>query len=877
MSTPRPPHIAHWFLRCFCRPELLEAVEGDLHELFEERLTTLGTRRARWYYVRDALVLFRPSLIRHVSLSFFLVPMLQNYFKVGLRQLLRHKFYATVSLLGLAVGMAACLLISLYVADELSYDRYHAHGDRLYRVAGNYRHGGDEPQRLALTNFQLAPLLENDFPEIEQWVRLDFMSKVVANGAQKHQETNVLVADSSFFELFSFRLVQGSPATALSGPQQVVLTEVTAQKYFGTQDPMGQTLEIDDQPVLVTGVMEAIPTNTHFHADLVLSMATQVPLYPDYVVRYRTGALTQYTYVLLEEGTDPQQLEAQLENFVATHDGPEAVDETQYFLQPLADIHLRSDLGQEIEPNGSITYVYMFMAVALIILLLACVNYVNLATARATERAKEVGLRKVVGAHRSQLIGQFLGESLLIVLLASVLTAVLVWAAMPLFNQLADKQLAFRPFSNFPLLGGLLLCAVSIGVLAGSYPALVLSAFRSVQVLKGGSVSPGRRSLGTRKILVLGQFVLSIALVIATLVIGQQLHFLHHKRLGFNTHQVVTMPLSPEGFQRFGALKEALQRDPRVTSVTASNSPLTERVGGWRQYRMAGRTPESGLNIPTIDVDFDFFQTIEAEMVAGRSFSSDRPADTLNAYILNETAARFLELDDPVGASLQGTLFNGAQWSGKDGIVIGVVKDFHFASLHNKIEPVVFSLYTTQTFPLRWVSVRLRNEDVSEALGFLETTWQQFDPELLWHYSFVDQELAEKYRAEARFLQVFSLFSGLAILIACLGLLGLTAFAVRQRTKEIGIRKVLGASLADLVLLLTREFLWLVLLAFLIAVPLAWYFMRQWLDDFAYRINLTAWPFVLAGASALLLVWLTCSSQSLRAALANPVRSLRNE
>ncbi|MBC7920232.1 MAG: ABC transporter permease [Ferruginibacter sp.] len=806
--------------------------------------------------------------------------MLRNYFSIAWRNLVRHKVYSGINVLGLAIAMAACLLIVLYLLDETSYDRYHPNADRIYRVGGSYDQGGDTRNRSAITNFGLAPLLSSSFPFIEKTVRLTPVTdEPVRYGARKYVEEVIFYADEDFFNLFTFRFLRGNPARALGGPGHIVVTQTAATKYFGQDDPLGKTLDVDGNLVKVTGVIADVPPNSHFHFDMVISMKTVENEYPDFVKTMQSGAITHYTYLLLPKGYDAQRLAAQLPQFVKNAIGKEAPKHTEYFLQPLRDIHLRSALTRELEPNGDIRYVYVFVTVAIIILLIACVNYTNLATARAAVRAKEVGLRKVVGATRQQIIFQFLGESLLFAALAMVLALGLGYLATPLFNQLSGKTLTVNLLGNWQLLAGGLAFAAAVGLLAGSYPAFFLSAFQPVKTLKGSASAMGSGTLWLRKGLVVAQFTISIALVIATLLVYQQWTFMRNQKLGYNADQVITMPLQTlaDTSGRVDAFKTQLLRNPRVAAVTASGNPLARRVGNWRQYVTAGKQDADQVNIATIDVDHDFFTTLQTPLVAGRGFSKQCPSDVAEAYVLNEAAVKFLGLDNPVGQPLRGSLFNGKDWKTKQGTIVGVVKDFHFASLHKAIEPVIFSLYSQETFPLSWLSVRISGQDLPGTTAFLKSTWATFVPDEPWQYTFLADDINNLYQAEAHFLRVFTVFSGLAIFIACLGTFGLAAFTAVQRTREIGIRKVLGAGVGNIVGMLSKDFLRLVLLANVIAWPLAWWAMQRWLWDFAYRIDIGWQPFALAGVAALLITLLTVSFQTVKAAVANPVKSLRNE
>jgi putative ABC transport system permease protein len=629
---------------------------------------------------------------------------------------------------------------------------------------------------------------------------------------------------------------------------------------------------------MVTGVLKDIPSNSHFRFDVLSSIATIDKEYPEFMRGFGYGG-SHYTYLLLKNASDAAKLEAGLPQFVKTHVGKDA--KPQYFLQRLTDIHLRSDLSGELEANGDIRYVYIFSAVALIILFIACINYTNLTTARALDRAREVGMRKVIGASRRQLVAQFLGESLLIALLALVVACALVGLAMPFFNQLAGKALTFPLLRDGKLLPGLLAFAGLLGVLAGLYPALLLSGFRLTQVLKGKISLAGRPALSLRKGLVVFQFAASIALITGTLLIEGQLNYIRTKKLGINPVQVVTVPLNNVAGQ-YPALRTELLRSPHVVAVGAISNDLVSGGSNWSQYKVEDGAAREDVNIPTMVIDYDLLPTMQARIIAGRGFSRNFPTDSTAAYLVNESAARLLGLKQPVGRRISGNVYFQDEKGNigavrKQAIIIGVVQDFHFASLHDKIKPVVFSLPENKFIKPRLMHVRISGKDVPAAIAHLKEVWARFEPENPVAPAFMDEEIDKLYRAEARFLQVFTTFAGLAILIAGLGVLGLASLTTAQRTREIGIRKVLGASVGQVTVLLSKDFLWLVAVSNLLAWPVAWYAMRQWLDGFAYRTPLNWWVFVVAGLAALAIALLTVSFQSIRAALANPVESLRSE
>ncbi len=788
----------------------------------------------------------------------------------------RQKQGAVINILGLSVGMTVCMLIVLYVQDEWSFDRFHTHAERIYRVAGEYDQGGDATNRSAITTYLLAPTLEANFSAVEKVVRIDdFSGAYITYEDQRYTEEAVYYVDSTFLNIFSFPLLEGDAQTTLNAPNAVVISEAMAEKYFNSSiTAVGKTLTFFDTiSVMVTGVMQNMPDNSHLQADFLVSMKTVEPLYPQWILDNRTGT-SHYTYVRLAEGANPETLANQINQYVLENEGEDAAQQRHYFLQALDDIHLRSQLTGEISPNGDIRYVYLFSVVALLIVLIASINYINLATAYAMKRSKEVGVRKALGAFKRQLVVQFLSEAVLVVGVAFLVAGFLTELSMPLFREISGKDITLNFPENFSLISYLLLIALGIGLLAGSYPAFFVASFSSIDVMKS-STHPGSSVPLLRRGLVTFQFLASILLLIGTLVIFKQLNFLRHQKLGITTEQVVLVPLPAESIrQQYETLKNRLLQDRRFVSITASDAPLTQRVGGWRPYYLQGS--EESTMIPTVVVEQDFFATLEATFVSGRDFSESRSTDVSEAYIINEAAQKFLELETPVSTPIVGSAFTGSVWSKKDARIIGVVQDFHLASLHTEIQPMIFSLHSEQTMPVGLMAIRV-SEDVKGAVQQLEATWQDMAFERPLSYSFLDEDVYNLYQTEEHFLRIFTLFSMLALVIGGLGVYGLASFVAVQRTKEIGIRKVLGATVSNIVMLLSKDFTKLILIAFLIAVPVGYFVMSHWLENFSYRIAMGAGIFIIAGASALAITLLTVSYQAVKAALTNPVDSLRNE
>ncbi len=794
--------------------------------------------------------------------------MLRSHFITATRNLTKHRFYSIINVLGLAIGMTCCLLIFLYVQHELSYDSFHAKADRIYRVVTDIK-TPTETLNISSTSAPMAAYLKTDFPEVADMVRLDDAGLLIQRGEKTFQEDQSMFADSTFFRVFDFPLLQGNPNTALVAPFSIVLTEDAAKRYFGDEDPMGQRLRMEgDYDLTVTGVMQNVPENSNFTFDVLLSLSTRLEkLTPDRSEQW--GNFGYESYVLLSEQANTSELKSKLpaflKNYISDADRDEGMIYT-LFLEPFTKVYF-SDRGAP--QTGSLTNIKIFLVIAAFILLIACINFMNLATARATERAKEVGVRKVVGAMRRQLIGQFLCESLLLSLLAFGLALLAGELLLPAFNQLAGKTVASSIFQNpyyLPLFG---VVALVVGLLAGLYPALVLSGFRSVAILKG-RFSSSQRGVWLRKALVVAQFAISIMLVAGTAVVYTQLEYMRNQALGFKQDQMLVIDFRFDGKvqQKIETFKQQLGNNPSVQSVSASSSvPGENNNGAFTEIENpAGDLQASNVNL--FYVDHDFLPQYEMPLTAGRAFSRDFATDTA-ALIVNEALVKsygYASPEDVIGKRF-------AQW-GVEGQIIGVVKDYHFRSLQQAIEPITIRLEPSR---VRFISLNLKGEDLAATVSALQQQWQTLAPQRPFNYFFLDQAFDEQYRAEARFGQLFICFAGLAIFIACLGLLGLISYTVVQRTQEIGIRKVLGATESSIVRLLSKDFLVLVLMAFVIAAPVAWYAMDQWLADFAYRTAMPWWIFALAGLLATVIAMLTVSFQSVKAALANPVDSLRNE
>ncbi len=792
--------------------------------------------------------------------------MLKNHLKIALRTLRRHRGYVLINVIGLAIGVACCLLIVQFVRYELSYDRFHEKADRIYRIASDW---GDFS--IPTTNPPFVRRLEASYPEIKQaWVNT--YSGLVSHEDRTFREGGIFFVNPAFFDVFTAPILQG--AFKPDRPLAALITPEMARKYFGDSDPIGRRLTVDNQFELeVTGVVGTFPDNAHFHPDFLVSWAT-LDAFQIFNYESAWGNNAIYTYLLFPPEIDPVSFAEELPAFIERQAG-QNWNGAELILQPLTDIHLRSHHNDEIEPNGNVAYIYVLVAIAAFILLIACINFVNLATARSVDRAREVGVRKVAGADRSQLIRQFLSESLVLVSLAVFVAVGLVYAFLPWFKSLAARPIAFDLLGDGFLIPVLVGFVLLVGLLAGVYPAIVLSSFRPAQVLKGSFARSGHGRM-LRKGLVVFQFAISIALIVGTGTIYNQLSYLRSAGLGFDQDQVVQIDFPDAALVRqYVAFKKALAAHPGIEQISIASERLPSELLNGSGTQFEG-SPDPMLDVPlrTVAIGHDFFETLGVEPIAGRTFREEFATDSAGV-ILNATAWRLVAADagvspdDPIPALGKRILYRGTS-----GPLVGVVPDFNMASLREVVEPVIFF------FDADWYDtahIRLDRSDIPGAMAFVEETWRRFFPSWPLEYAFVDQGFDAVYRSEERLAQLFTIFAGFALFVGCLGLFGLASFTAAQRTKEIGVRKVLGASVGSIVVLLSREISWLVVAAVVVAAPVAWYGMSRWLEGFAYRIDVAWWLFPLAGGIALAIAWLTVSYQSIRAALADPVKSLRYE
>lgn len=810
--------------------------------------------------------------------------MFKNYLKVALRNLWKNKAFSAINIVGLSAGLAVCLLIILYVKDELSYDKYNAQAENIYRLDADIFFNGTQFTS-SVAPAPLAPTLKKDYPQVIQYVRLkDFHDILIKKDNQNIQDHNAVFADSTFFQVFSVPMIAGNRLTALNEPNSIVIDETTARKYFNSTDVVGKTLFVDNYVnCKITGVIKDIPSQSHFHFSFIR------PMNDTYHDDQGDWLSNNYaSYVLVRPGVSRSSIQdkvnttinnylaKQLEQVLHTNanDLKKGGNHFLYPVMPLKDIHLRSNKSYEFEANGNITYVYIFSVIAVFILLIACVNFMNLSTARSANRAKEVGIRKVAGSLRSNLITQFLTESVLMSFFSLLLALGLAALLLPLFNQLAGKHMSVLTLFSSWLLPVLVALVIVVGCLAGSYPAFYLSSFQPVQVLKG-SIAKGFKSSWLRNGLVIFQFFISITLIIGTIVIYNQLNYIRSREIGYNRDHVLVINNTYWLGNQTKTFRQEMLKISGVQSAAVAGSLPTEtgfNQNGWF------KDPTLDAKQVTILTDFhgdqNYIQTLGMQMVAGRNFSLDFPSDS-SAVIINETAAKLLGFKNP----LNETLYRPSGYAGNGSFtsmayhIIGIVQDFNFSTLHDKVGPLIIELGENYGR----VAMRINTKNIPALISQVERKWNSMAPGQPFSYTFLDADFNKMYDAEQRTGKLFITFAVFAIFIACLGLFGLVTYAAEQRIKEIGIRKVLGAGVGAIVTMISKDFIRLVLIAFVIAFPVGWWMMNKWLQGFAYRTGISWWVFVLAGLLTIAIALITVSFQAIKAAMANPVKSLRTE
>ncbi len=805
--------------------------------------------------------------------------MLKNYLKIALRTLQKYKGYTIINVFGLAIGLASAILILLFVQDELSYDKHHKKADQIHRITLTGRIMSDD-LNVALSSYPIGPTLKEEFPTVENAVRIQPQEKsVIRIEDQRYIEDHLLFADSTIFDVFTMPMLKGSQEKALAEPNKVVLTESTAQRYFGSTDVLGKTIEWTDRnrKLEVSGIIKDCPETSHFKYDLLVSFVTTNRAENQLWVSNNV-----YTYLLLQKGTTPESVEEQFPGIVEKYVGPQleqvmglTIEEFYnsgnkwgYHLQPLTKIYLHSDLNNEIGETGNFNNVYFFSIIAIFLILIAAINFMNLATAKSANRAKEVGIRKVAGSRRKQLIFQFLTEAMLISFIALIVAVLFVELALPYFNTFADKSLSINYFDQPQILIVLILIGLVVGLLAGSYPAFYLSAFSPVAVLKG-KISRGSKNSRLRGVLVVFQFIITIVLIISTILVSRQMNYMNDKDLGFQKeHMLIVNRVSALGGNQ-EAFRQEILKNPKIKQASFSQGvPGTIRSN--TAFYAEGHTAQESMVMDVTAIDCYFDDAYNIEMASGRFFSEDYSIDSLGVLV-NQAAARKLGFEKTVGKKL--ILIQGDERE-IDFKILGVVKDFNYKSLHNSIKPLVM-IYANNRFT--HLSIQVSPDQINNTLSFVENKWSQFVQETPFNYSFLENDWAAKYRQEKRANIIFKIFSLLAIAISCLGLFGLASFMAEQRTKEIGVRKVFGATVPQILKILSKEVIILIIISTLIAWPLGYYFMNQWLQDFAYRVDISFVTFIVASFVTFAIALITISYRAYNAAVVNPAESLRDE
>ena len=870
MSSIKPPDLFLRFFRWFCDPSIEEDIEGDLTEMFYRDVTNGNVAKARLRFSINTLRLFRPGIIKKIGRSSLYIhpsPMFKNYFITSVRSLMRNKGFSMINIIGLAVGLATFSLISLYVYHEMSFDRYHKNADRIVRIVENLR-TENEMLFQSTSSPPMGPRMLKDFPEVENYVRFQNWSMLGQRNGNSYYEPDCYLADSTVFDIFSFNLIKGDKKTALREPYSIVLTESMAKKYFGNEDPLGQTLKMNYDNFKVSGVVEDTPDNSHFRFTGLISFST----WSQYNKRGEDQGWFWngfHTYLLLHDAQSADKVRAKMKGFIDRNIEKGGMFYEDLPLQPLTSIYMAPERSWENGTRGSMSNVYILSFTAVFILLIACFNYINLATARASRRLKEVGLRKSLGALRRMLIAQFLGESIIVAFISSLLAFLLAWIALPAFRTLVESPLSLSILPDpWIITGATLGLVILIGVLAGAYPALIVSRFQPLQIFR-----PSTKGLynhhNFRKLLVTIQFTISITLVAGTLLVRDQLELVRSQDLGFNKNAIVVLPTYGDTtfVKHLDAVKNELKRVKGVHAVAGSATvPGQATTNLYTEIEMTdGKMSPTNINFNF--VDHDFLSTYEIKLLAGRDFLREVSADDTTAILINETAVKNFGWTPEQAI---GKRFRMGRNAGK---IIGVMKDFHYRSLHTNVEPLLIAL----TKGIRSISIRIEEKELSASMGRLQQKWSELTPHLPFDYSFLDVDFDRQYKADQQLGKVAGVFTGLSIFIGCLGLLGLTSFVVERRTKEIGIRKVLGASVSSVVVLIAREFILLIIIGLFLATPFTWYLIQEWEQNFTMQAVINPLRFLMAGMYVFIFAWLTISYLSFRAASENPTKALRME
>ena len=809
--------------------------------------------------------------------------MIKNYFRIAARNLFKNKVFSFINIFGLAIGLSCCMLIAAFLFDELSYDKSGEHAKQIYRLGLQITQNGGQAD-YPNVDVAVGEGIKNTFPEVLASTRITGPRQTFVHYKDKQfKETKIVLCDSNFLQLFSIPLIEGDEKNALVAPNSIVITKAFAKKYFGDGPAVGNSLLFDRFPYKITGVIDKIPDNAHFHFDGFMSMTSS-----PYAINLNTWSnIGYYTYLLLNKDADPKKLEAKFPPLITKYVAPEAqhdmgislaeaqksVNSWHFYLMPVTDIHLHSNTKYELEANGDVQYIYIFGALAIFILLLACVNFTNLSTASSAKRSREVGIRKVLGSVKNQLVFQFLVESVLLTFCAMVFALLFVYLLLPSFNQLSGKNISILFFINYKAIASAILLIIFVGLLAGIYPAFFLSSFNTISVLKGASSNTRAKKNGLRSGLVVFQFMVSTALIIATFVVYQQLHFMQNKKLGYDKEQVLVIQDTYGLDSNQNAFKQKLLTDSRIVSATISRDAPVGSEGnldGSQVYAKENKANEneSEIHANFFHVDYDYISTLGMKIINGRYFSKDFGGDS-SAVVINEAAVRDLGWKNNNEAINKTIIKSGQQ----EFHVIGVVKDFNYTSAKQKIAPVLMMLGRNYG----GMMIKIKTADASGVIANVKNEWKSFNARTPFASYFLDDRFASLYNAEEKTGKIFTMFALIAVIIASLGLFGLVAFTTEQRKREIGIRKVLGASVNQVLVLLSKEFLFLICIAFIISIPVTWWAMHSWLNNFAYRINMSWWIFLASGIIAIAIALITLSFEAIKAAIANPVKSLRSE
>ncbi len=865
-----PPFFAELIMKYFFPDYRNYTTVGDLQESFYYEAKEKGVFKAKWWYRKEVVKSVAPLFFH----SFFGgMSMFQNYIKVTFRNLINHKLFSIINISGLAIGIACCAAILQYIRFETSFDKYHKNAENIYRV---YEENNNESvvKYTANTFAPVAPALEIDFPQIESVVRIfPFEVTVSKNDQVKFQENKFFFVDSTMFNVFDYEFIWGDENNALQNPYSIILTESSAIKYFGNQNPVGQILHVEGEyDFAVAAVIKDVPENSHFTFDMLASISSMRDFMSWALKSWHYPPV--YTYALMPENYDISQIEQSLEGFVTKHIGYKEAREIH--LQPMTDIHLYSDMENEIGTNSSIEYIYLLTGIALFILLIACVNFMNLTTARSEKRAKEIGLRKVIGAKRKSIMMQFFGEAMFYSFAALFTAVLLIEIIKKPFNEIVGRNIRFDYINDIPLTAGFIILALLVGMISGSYPALFFSGFSPIDTLK--SNTPLRSTKGPalfRKFLVGFQFVTSFILIMASFVISNQIDFIKNKKLGFNSEQTIIIPVKDEVIQQnIKTVQESLLFNSAIMGVTAASSiPGIDREIVF-PINAEGMKKDEEVSFKTIITDENFINTLKIKIADGRNFDKTFSTDKDEGFIINETAAKELGWENPVGKKL--TMKHVIERKNKSGKIVGVVKDFHWRSMHFKIDPLILQIANLNYF-YDYLAVKVAPNKIEEALSILESKWNEVVPHRVFQYSFLDEKFAQLFKSEQKLFKVFVYASGIALFIACLGLFGLMSFITQQRSKEIGIRKVLGASTSNIAILLSFDFMKPLLAASLFGLPVSYLFLNNWLNDFAYRTNISVSVIIFSLLLLFLVAVVSVGYQAFKAALDNPVNSIRSK